>query len=186
MTDGLAKVPGVVSLRGLYPEHVERALIRVKADLESRQPKGANLRRRGESDADGKAARPKEATPDKRGVNDRHKTPKACQVSAMKAYKYALKQSEPKPPSSGAVMPETPESLQLKTDTDVYDWLKDEQETKGLPNGYKLPSFHTWARYLRVVRRQTRTKKNTPAAGRAGRSVVSARALDKRGDGKKS
>jgi hypothetical protein len=53
------------------------------------------------------------------------------------------------------------------TDKQAYDWLKEQdKETE------ELPDFDTWARYLRKARRHYGTQKNTPRAGRNGRSIA--------------
>jgi len=57
------------------------------------------------------------------------------------------------------------ERLGEVTDKEVYDWLKDDNDTQ-------LPPFDTWTRYLRAARRHYGTQKNTPRAGRTGLSVV--------------
>jgi hypothetical protein len=53
------------------------------------------------------------------------------------------------------------------TDKEAYNRLnKEDNETD------ELPPFSTWARYLRGARRHYGTQKNTPRAGRTGRSIV--------------
>ncbi len=56
----------------------------------------------------------------------------------------------------------------LPTDQRAYDWLKENG-----PEGYDLPtSFHTWQRYVRSGREFYGTQKQSPRAGRDGRSIV--------------
>jgi hypothetical protein len=60
-----------------------------------------------------------------------------------------------------------PAQLNGATDLEVYDWLKEHAE------GEQLPSFATWARYLREARDYYDAHKYTPKAGRStGKSVV--------------
>jgi hypothetical protein len=51
-------------------------------------------------------------------------------------------------------------------DREAYDWLKEHDEDRSLPN------FATWARYLREARKRLGLPKNTPRYGRTGRSIV--------------
>jgi len=53
------------------------------------------------------------------------------------------------------------------TDRDAYDWL-----TENGPSAYELPGFDTWKRYVREGRKHYNASKNTPLAGRTGRSIV--------------
>lgn len=54
------------------------------------------------------------------------------------------------------------------TEEQVYVWL-----TQHLDDGEQLPSFATWARYVREGRAETNARKNTPRRGRqTGRSIV--------------
>jgi hypothetical protein len=58
----------------------------------------------------------------------------------------------------------------LKTDREVYDWLKDNGHSD-----YELPAFETWQRYVRDGRKYYGTPKNTPRAGRFhARSIITA------------
>jgi hypothetical protein len=57
-----------------------------------------------------------------------------------------------------------------KQDKDIYDWLNREHD-EVLPD-YELPAFETWQRYLREGRKHYGTSKNTPRAGRTGRSII--------------
>ncbi len=57
-----------------------------------------------------------------------------------------------------------------KQDKDIYDWLNREHD-EVLPD-YELPAFETWQRYLREGRKHYSTSKNTPRAGRTGRSII--------------
>ena len=54
-----------------------------------------------------------------------------------------------------------------KKDKEVYTWLKD----NGVDD-YTLPAFETWQRYVREGRKHYDTSKNTPRAGRTGRSII--------------
>ena len=54
-------------------------------------------------------------------------------------------------------------------DKDAYDWL---QENGDHGEGYRLPSFDTWQRQVRLGRAAYDKRKNEPRAGRAGRSTV--------------
>lgn len=53
------------------------------------------------------------------------------------------------------------------TDRDAYDWL-----TENGPSQYELPGFDTWKRYVRQGRNHYSANKNSPLAGRSGRSIV--------------
>ncbi len=58
-----------------------------------------------------------------------------------------------------------------KTDREAYEWLEEHSE---LTEGYTLPSFETWTRYLRDGRQKIGEQKNRPRSGRsAGSSIVS-------------
>jgi hypothetical protein len=50
------------------------------------------------------------------------------------------------------------------TDKQAWNWLRKEDGD--------VPAFLTWARYLRQARKALGENKNTPRAGRAGRSIV--------------
>jgi len=54
------------------------------------------------------------------------------------------------------------------TDDKVYVWLKE----NGAPEEYELPSCQTWKRQVRAARKYHGTQKNTPRAGRDGRSTI--------------
>ena len=62
-------------------------------------------------------------------------------------------------------IPQTPDSP--LTDRAAYNWLRE-----NIPDAYALPQFRTWRRYLNLWRNQSEKKKNSPRAGREGRSVV--------------
>ena len=51
---------------------------------------------------------------------------------------------------------------------EAYEWLREHR-----PPEYELPSFETWQRYVREGRRLRGTQKNSPRAGRIGRSLAS-------------
>lgn len=55
------------------------------------------------------------------------------------------------------------------TDREAYDWLKENG-----PEGYELPAFETWKRYVRQGRKHYGAQKNRPRSGRTGRSIVRA------------
>ena len=57
-------------------------------------------------------------------------------------------------------------ALQGGPDRAVYEWITEHAE------GDPLPSFDTWAKYLREARKATGTNKNTSRLGRAARSVA--------------
>ena len=58
------------------------------------------------------------------------------------------------------------------TNREAYEWLQEHG-----PDGYSLPAFETWSRYVRGGQRHYGTQKNTPRAGRTGRSIVPAEQL---------
>jgi len=67
------------------------------------------------------------------------------------------------------------------TDQQAYDFLKTKQDDGSLSelisdpqlNGYKLPEFDTWSRYVRIARKALDRNKNTMRKGReTGKSVV--------------
>jgi hypothetical protein len=58
-------------------------------------------------------------------------------------------------------------------DREAYDWLKE----YGL-EGYEPPSFESWRRYVRGGRLHYGDQKNTPRAGRTGRSIVTPDVLE--------
>ena len=69
-------------------------------------------------------------------------------------------------------------------DREAYAWLKEKQDADLEHGGYKLPTYLTWARYLRKARRALGEQKHTPRHGRPkGSSIVKADQLDsRRGD----
>jgi hypothetical protein len=79
-----------------------------------------------------------------------------CHVLAHDAYEHAVARLEP---GTNAV-----------TDRAVYDYL----QNVGQPDGYDLPSYNTWCRYVRGFRKAAQAQKNSPRVGRVGRSVIRA------------
>lgn len=77
---------------------------------------------------------------------------KKSEKKAYESYKIAEEKMSPKP-----------------TDREAYEWLVDHQEHI---EHYSLPSFDNWARYVRTGRKHYGDPKNTPRAGRPGRSIV--------------
>ncbi len=68
---------------------------------------------------------------------------------------------------------------QMKTDKEVYEWLKENGcevygDNQDDPTSQRLPSYDTWARYVRKMRAMTEQQKNTPRIGRTGRSIIRA------------
>ena len=53
------------------------------------------------------------------------------------------------------------------TDDEVYDWVRE-----NVPDYYSPPSRETWQRQVRSGRNYCGTQKNTPRAGRGGRSIA--------------
>ena len=53
------------------------------------------------------------------------------------------------------------------SDREVHSWLKENG-----PEQYDLPEFDTWRRYLRNARSFYKAQKNSPTAGRSGKSVA--------------
>ncbi len=59
------------------------------------------------------------------------------------------------------------------TDANAYSWLKEHGVVPAdCDDDYDLPAFETWQRYVRAGRSHYSTNKNSPRAGRTGRSVV--------------
>jgi hypothetical protein len=58
-----------------------------------------------------------------------------------------------------------PEFGENPKDRDVYTWLAEHDEAE-------LPEFSTWSKYVRAARGAKGAQKNTPRAGREGRSVA--------------
>lgn len=54
-----------------------------------------------------------------------------------------------------------------ESDRDAHSWLKENG-----PGEYELPDFETWRRYLRKARAFYKAQKNSPTAGRSGKSVA--------------
>ncbi len=82
-------------------------------------------------------------------TNSKQVLPERCE-QAFREYKLATQELEGHP-----------------KDRDVYDWLK-----RNYPKDHELPTFDTWARYLRKARRFHGDRKNNPVAGRGGRSLI--------------
>jgi len=61
----------------------------------------------------------------------------------------------------------------VPTDIEAYKWLEEEG-----PEDYSLPDLETWKRYLRKGREHYGEQKNSPRAGRTGRSVLTSNDLD--------
>ena len=59
------------------------------------------------------------------------------------------------------------------TNREAYAWLQEH----GLDD-YSLPKYETWERYVRSGRSHYGTQKNTPRAGRTGRSIVAAEQIE--------
>ena len=72
---------------------------------------------------------------------------------AYQSYKYAISENS---------------KLAEATDDKVYDWLKN----YGPPEEYELPQNDTWKRQVRAGRKHHGMQKNTPRAGRSGRSII--------------
>jgi hypothetical protein len=79
-------------------------------------------------------------------------TPAPAIEKAYQSYQYAI---EKNPDFAG------------KKDKEVHTWLKN----NGIDD-YTLPAFETWQRYVRKGRKHYGTSKNTPRAGRTGRSII--------------
>jgi hypothetical protein len=60
------------------------------------------------------------------------------------------------------------------TDQQAYDWLIERYTDR---DGYVLPAFETWARYVREARNHFRQNKNHSRTGRTSRSIVSVREI---------
>ena len=63
------------------------------------------------------------------------------------------------------------------TDREAYDWLI-EQDFDAPLAGYRLPTFATWAKYVRAARQHYGANKYSSREGRAGRSIVHRADLD--------
>lgn len=85
-------------------------------------------------------------------VDTTQATPAPAIEKAYQSYQYAI---EKNPDFAG------------KKDKEVYTWLKN----NGIDD-YTLPAFETWQRYVREGRKHYGTSKNTPRAGRTGRSII--------------
>lgn len=62
------------------------------------------------------------------------------------------------------------------TDEQAYQFVKQKEEQER--SGEALLPYETWRRYLRKARRYYGTQKNSPRAGRGGRSIVSVRDIE--------
>lgn len=61
------------------------------------------------------------------------------------------------------------------TDREAYQWLKDFG-----PEGYELPPFDSWVRYVRKGRKHYGSQKNSPRGNRGARSAIPADKLELR------
>lgn len=140
---------------GMLPyrlQYIEAALSDVKSELAQR------VRERGEKTQI--VEKPAETVHDDEGSKNTDNGLTKAERLAYQSYEYAVSKKS---------------GLADSTDNNVYKWLKENGNSEA---DYELPCCNTWKRQVRAGRKYHGTQKNSPRAGRLGRSTITSSQID--------